>query len=74
MTGLLASIIRPIIQEEMAKLIAQINELYKENKAYAEFDKEVEIYAPKLAEAGTSAERWALLQDLKDKRAKLLSR
>jgi hypothetical protein len=71
LTALLSSIIRPIIQAELEKLKAHISELFHENQKFKEFDKEVDVYMPMLANASTSEERWALVQDLKNKRARL---
>ena len=71
LTGLLASVIRPIIEEEFKLQLNRLEELYKKNQRWNEYDKEVEKYLPALAGASTSEERWALLADLKAHRAKL---
>lgn len=71
LTGLLASIIRPIIQKEIADLKDYIAKLYQRNEKWNEYDKELEKYLPALAGASTSEERWALLADLKSRRPRL---
>ncbi len=73
-TGILGPIIRPIIQEELAELKSFISELFHENQKYKEFDKEVDDYMPKLAAATLSEDRWALVQELKNKRASINSK
>ena len=68
LTGLISTIIRPILQEELGKLMKKMEELYKENNKFKAIDREVELYLPKLAEASTAEERWALLDELDEKR------
>ena len=69
--GLLASIIRPIIQEEIANLKAYISEQYQLNKKFEGYDKEVVELIEAAENATTTEEVWAHVRRLKEHRARL---
>lgn len=71
LTGLLASIIRPIIQDEIAKLKDYLAVQFQRNEIYDKYDKEALELIEQIAKANTSEERWAYVAKLKAKRASL---
>lgn len=71
LTGLLSSIIRPIIQEEINKLTDVIQKALSREAIYKKYDQEATELIDLVAKANTPEERWAYVQTLKDKRASL---
>lgn len=71
LTGLLASIIRPIIQEEIGELKDFIAVQLQRNDIYQKYDLEAQEIIEQIAKANTSEERWAYVRRLKETRAKL---
>lgn len=71
LTGLLASIIRPIIREEVEKLKAFISQQYMLDKKFREYDQEVMELIDYAEKATTTEEVWAHVRRLKERRAKL---
>lgn len=71
LTGLLASIIRPIIREEIADLKAHLSEQINRQKAFSEFDREADELIKAADQATTTEEVKAHLRRLKEARAKL---
>ena len=73
LAGLLAKIIRPIIQEEIEKIAQVIRNSVERRKAFEKFDKEAQELVQEMADASTSEERWAVLQKFKNARADLFN-
>lgn len=71
--SLLASIIRPIIQEELSSLKAFAFDQYSQLESYKKWDLEAEEHIKKIAEATTSEERWAHVRRLQSARPKFNS-
>lgn len=66
LTGLLASIIRPIIQEQILGLQNWIKDEVMNKKIYEEHDKIKLTLVEGMAEASTKEERYAMLQNYKN--------
>lgn len=73
LTGLLAKIIRPIIQAELAEFAQFITNAVERRKAFEKYDKEAQELLEEMASASTSEERWAVLQKFKNARAELFN-
>lgn len=71
LTSLLASIIRPIIQEELQALKVFFLEQYQRNEVYEKYDREAEELIEAANKATTTEEVRAHLRKLKETRAKL---
>lgn len=71
LTTLLASIIRPIIEDEIAKLKAHLITQFELNRAFDQYDQEAQKLMEEMANASTSEERWAILQKIKNARTRL---
>lgn len=71
LTGLLSKIIRPIIQEELAKLQLFIADSVERRRIYEKYDKEAEELIKQAESATTTEEVRAHLRRLKETRAKL---
>jgi hypothetical protein len=69
LTGLLASIIRPIIEEELRDLKAWAFMQSERMRRYEQIDKEAEELIKSMANATTAEERWAHLRRLQSLRA-----
>lgn len=73
LAGILGPIIRPIIQEEIAKLKELITDQFGRLSTYEKYDIEAQQLIEQIAKANTPEERWAYVATLKEKRAKLNS-
>ena len=71
LTSLLASIIRPIIEEQFAKLFDHLEKQSARLDIYKKYDEEAIALIDQVAKANTSEERWAYVHKLKEKRAGL---
>lgn len=71
--GLLAKIIRPIIEEQVKELKDFIVVSVERRQAFEKYDKEAQQLAEEMANASTSEERWAVLQKFKNARAGLFT-
>lgn len=71
LTGLLSSIIRPIIQEELGKLKLHIADSIERKRIYEKYDREAQELISAMAEASTSEERYAILSRIRNARAVL---
>ena len=68
LTGLLASILRPIIQDEFIKLKSDLVKMWGRNERFKEYDQQAQVLMEQMANASTSEERWALLTRIKKSR------
>lgn len=66
LTDLLSKVIRPIIRDE----IKELKELYFRHEEFKEYDRKNKELAEEMAKASTSEERWAILQKIRDNRAR----
>jgi hypothetical protein len=66
LTGLLSSIIRPIIQAEIAELKQHIVDQVGRKDIYDKHDKKKLELAEEMAQADTKEERYAILQKMYD--------
>lgn len=71
LSAFLASIIRPIIQDEFKEYRKWIIDGQLQLERFKEHDKEAQELIERIANASTSEERWAHLRDLRARRAKL---
>ena len=71
LTGLLAKVIRPIIQEELKELKEFAKEQYQQLQSYKKHDVEAEEHIKAAELASTPEEVKAHLRRLRDSRAKL---
>lgn len=71
LTSLLASIIRPIIREEFQRLTLMVRDSIERKRIYEKHDKEAAELQEEMAAANTSEERYAILQKIKNSRARL---
>jgi hypothetical protein len=71
LSGLLASIIRPILQEELRGLKAFAFDQYQRLESYKKFEQEAADLIERAAKATTSEERWAHVERLRASRARL---
>jgi hypothetical protein len=73
LTGLLSSIIRPILEDLFASLKLELMDSMDRKRSYEKFDVEAQELTLKMASASTAEERFAILQQIKNARPKSLS-
>jgi hypothetical protein len=72
LTGLLSSIIRPILEDMFADLKLEIADSVDRKRTYEKYDIQAQDLTLKMANASTSEERFAILQQIKNARPKSL--
>lgn len=69
LAGLLASVIRPIIEESIEKGLGKIREAAENRRAFEEIDAMTQELSEEMARAESAEERWAILEKIKRNRA-----